>query len=182
MTKQDNKSYTATATALGIDEDNFDVSNEPQQDEEFDQETGKLKEEVEKTREQLMRALAEVENIRRIAKRDIGNAHKYALKPFIESLLPVMDSLEQGMAAVTDNQVVIEGMNLTYKIMLDVLKKYGVEQLDPVGNVFDPEHHEAISIQENAEVEPNTVLHVVQKGYKLNERVIRAARVIVAKK
>jgi molecular chaperone GrpE len=75
-----------------IDEDDFDISQEQQESEELDQETVKLKEEVDKTREQLMRALAEVENIRRIAKRDIGNAHKYALKPFIESLLPVMDS------------------------------------------------------------------------------------------
>jgi molecular chaperone GrpE len=158
-----------------------ETTEEQEEREEIDQETAKLREKIEATEEKWKLALAEVENIRRIAKRDIGNAHKYALKPFIESLLPVLDSLEQGMIAAAEHEAVVEGMNLTYKMMLDVLKKQGAEQVDPIGKPFDPDQHEAITMQESQEVEPNTVLAVVQKGYILNGRVVRAARVVVAK-
>lgn len=180
--EKNKKAYVSAMDALGINDKEFDLSDEKQQLDEIDTETGKLQQEFEHTKDQLMRALAEIENVRRIAKRDIGNAHKYALKPFIESLLPVMDSLEQGMVAAAEHGPVLEGLNLTYKMMLDILKKHGVEQIDPMGKEFDPEHHEAMSVQENGDAKPNTVLAVVQKGYILHGRVVRAARVIVAKR
>ena len=133
--------------------------------------------------EKSVRALAELDNVRRRAEREVANAHKYGLEKLISSLLPVMDSLEQALllAKQGGDAAMQEGLELTMKIFLDVLHKYDVQQLDPVGAVFDPQEHEAMSILESNDMPPNTVLTVFQKGYKLNDRVIRPARVIVAK-
>ncbi len=134
--------------------------------------------------EQVLRAHAEADNIRRRAERDVQNAHKYALEGFVESLLPVLDSLEQGLAqpATSDESKALkEGMELTLKMFIDTLAKKNVEQIDPVGEAFNPELHEAMSMQENADYEPNAVIAVFQKGYLLNGRVVRPARVVVNK-
>ncbi|MDP3562500.1 MAG: nucleotide exchange factor GrpE [Legionellaceae bacterium] len=133
--------------------------------------------------EKATRALAELENVRRRAERDVVNAHKYSLERFVTSLLPVVDSLEQALqlADKETNAAMHEGLELTMKLFLDVLQKNNVEQLDPVGDVFDPQQHEAMSMQALEGAEPNTILVVFQKGYRLNDRVIRPARVIVAK-
>lgn len=133
--------------------------------------------------EKSMRAMAELDNVRRRAERDVANAHKFGQEKIISSLLPVLDSLEQAVQlADTDKDTsMVEGLNLTMKLFLDVLQKQNVIQLDPMGAVFDPQEHEAMSIQELSDVAPNTVVAVFQKGYKLNDRVIRPARVIVAK-
>ncbi len=150
----------------------------------------KLLEEAEKRIEehnnQYMRAQAELQNVRRRAERDIANAHKYALENFIQDLLPVIDSLEKGLEASESHQeeateALKKGVELTLKMMLDVLKKFGVEQIDPIGEPFDPEKHEAMSMQENNDVEANTVTAVFQKGFILNGRLVRAAKVIVSK-
>ncbi|MFY7697521.1 MAG: nucleotide exchange factor GrpE [Legionella sp.] len=133
--------------------------------------------------EKSVRAMAEADNIRRRAERDIENAHRYGLEKLINALLPVVDSLEQALQAAqakADDVVMREGLELTMKLFLDVLKKHQVEQLDPHGQAFDPQQHEAMSMQQSNEAEPNTILAVFQKGYKLNDRVIRPARVIVS--
>lgn len=134
--------------------------------------------------EKSVRLLAELDNVRRRAERDVANAHRYSLEKFAVALLPVIDSMEQALqlAEKSSDQSMHEGIELTMKLFLDVLKKFEIQQIDPMGEVFDPHQHEAISIQETKDADPNTVLHVVQKGYTLSgDRVIRPARVIVSK-
>jgi molecular chaperone GrpE len=133
--------------------------------------------------EKLVRSVAEVENIRRRAERDIANAHRYSLEKFVNNLLPVADSLEQAitLAEKQGDMPLHEGLLLTMKLFLEALGKAEVKQIDPTGAVFDPQQHEAMSIQPSADVQPNTVLTVFQKGYVLNDRVIRPARVVVSK-
>lgn len=133
--------------------------------------------------EKSVRAIAELDNVRRRSERDITNAHRYGLERFVTVLLPVIDSLEQAIALVdaATHGSMHEGMALTMKLFIDALAKFDVRQLDPVGEVFDPNQHEAMSMQEAAGVAANTIIAVFQKGYVLNDRVIRPARVIVAK-
>lgn len=133
--------------------------------------------------EKATRAAAELENVRRRAERDIENAHRFGQNKFITSLLPVVDSIEQALQLVDKNSQVgmVEGLELTLKLMLDALAKQEVKVIDPQGELFDPQEHEAMSIQELPDAVPNSVAVVFQKGYKLNDRVIRPARVIVAK-
>lgn len=133
--------------------------------------------------EKSVRLTAELDNVRRRAEREVSNAHRYGLEKLITALLPVMDSLEQAsqLAALHEDKSMQEGIGLTMKLCLDVLEKFDVEQLDPQGDLFDPQQHEAMSIQPSTVVPNNAVLTVFQKGYRLNDRVIRPARVIVAK-
>lgn len=132
--------------------------------------------------DQATRAMAEVENVRRRAERDVAQAHKYSLEKFVDGLLPVMDSLEQALQLVDEHadQSMHEGLTLTMKLFLSVLEKAQVEQLDPIGVMFNPQEHEAMSMVE-ADAPSSSIITVFQKGYKLNDRVIRPARVIVAK-
>ncbi len=133
--------------------------------------------------DKLMRVTADMDNLRRRSERDVTQAHRYGLEKFINHLLPVVDSLEQAeqLAEKHGDAAMHEGLELTMKLFLDMLQKAQVEQLNPVGEKFNPEIHEAMTMQETEEAAPNTVISVFQKGYKLNDRVIRAARVIVAK-
>ncbi|MDT8404836.1 nucleotide exchange factor GrpE [Sulfuriflexus sp.] len=132
-----------------------------------------------------LRTQAELENLRRRAERDVQNAHKFGLEKFINELLPVIDSMEMGMAAANaeDETVkpLLEGMELTLKMFQSVLEKMGVSVVNPENEVFNPDFHQAMSMQETADVEPNTVLAVMQKGYVLNERLVRPAMVVVSK-
>jgi molecular chaperone GrpE len=135
---------------------------------------------------QLLRANAELENTRRRAKQDVENAHKYALEKFALELLPVKDSLEMGLAAVSAeaNESVTqlkEGTELTLKMLAAAMEKFGISEVDPNGEAFDPAVHQAMSMQESADHAPNTVMAVMQKGYQLNDRLIRPAMVVVAK-
>ncbi len=136
-------------------------------------------------KDQMMRALADAQNARRRAEKDVTNARLFALENFSRDLLPVIDNLERAMESANPDDAAVnaiaEGVELTLKSFKEVLKKYHVEQVDPWSEPFDPEFHQAISIVENKEVEPNTVLNVVQKGYTLNGRLIRAAMVVVSK-
>src|SRR5207247_402113 len=122
--------------------------------------------------EKSVRALAEVDNIRRRTEREVANAHRYALEKFSTSLIPVVDSLEQALHLATQHgdDAMREGMELTTKLMIDTLEKYGVKQISPLGEPFDPQLHEAMSIQPSDSAAPNTVLTVFQKGYVLNDR------------
>ena len=142
------------------------------------------RQEADGLRDAALRAQAEVENMRRRTAREVENAHRFALERFVEDLLPVLDSLEKAVesAAATDNlAAVAEGVELSLKLFLDRLGRSGIEQIDPLGEPFDPARQEAMTLVENPDAAPNSVLEVMQKGYLLNGRLVRAAKVIVAK-
>ena len=153
--------------------------------ESIEQQLERTQETVKDYWDQIMRLKAEMENNRKRAARDVENAHKFALKNFTEALLPVLDSMEMGQqAAEAENaslESIVEGTKLTATMFIQVLEKYGLKQLNPVGEKFDPEQHQAISMIEDESVESNHIISVMQKGYSLNERLVRPAMVIVAK-
>lgn len=132
-----------------------------------------------------LRAQAEIENVRRRAERDLAHAHKFALERFVSELLPVKDSLELGLAASAEKGAttasIAEGVGLTLRMFEQAMEKFGIESIDPAGDPFNPEFHQAMTVQESGTAESGTVLTVVQKGYLLNERLVRPAMVIVAK-
>jgi len=132
-----------------------------------------------------MRLRAEVENNRKRAERDVENAHKYALKGFVEKLLPVIDSMEMGLAAaISENatpESIREGSELTMNMFTQVLERSGLQQINPLGEKFDPERHQAISMVEIKDAESNSVIEVMQIGFLLNDRLIWPAMVVVAK-
>lgn len=132
--------------------------------------------------EKYLRAAAELDNVRKRAARDVENARKFALERFARELLAVCDSLELGIAAgeEADASGLREGMEATLKLLLDTLEQFGIQEVDPQGEPFDPEFHEAMTMQPSAEAEPGSVLTVFQKGYTLNGRLLRPARVVVA--
>jgi molecular chaperone GrpE len=137
-------------------------------------------------RDSVLRAHAEIQNMRRRCEADVEKAHKFALEKFSAELLTVMDNLERALAAVPDaasDQVrgLAEGVELTLKSFLEILGKYNIVQLNPLGEPFDPQMHQAITTVNNPNVVPNTVIDVMQKGYSLHGRVIRPAMVVVAK-
>jgi molecular chaperone GrpE len=132
-----------------------------------------------------LRTQAELENLRRRAERDVQNAHKFGLEKFVNELLPVIDSMEMGMAVANAEDEAVkplfEGMVLTLKMFQSVLEKMGVTAVNPENEAFNPEFHQAMSMQETADAAPNTVLAVMQKGYVLNERLVRPAMVVVSR-
>jgi molecular chaperone GrpE len=134
-------------------------------------------------REQYLRAVAEADNVRKRAQRDIEAANRYGLEKFAAELLPVKDSLVLALenAPRQDPKGVQEGLEATLALLSRALEKLGVTVIDPRGEPFDPERHEAMMTQESATAEPNSVLQVVQPGYELNGRLLRPARVIVAR-
>ena len=133
-----------------------------------------------------LRAQAEIQNIRRRAEQDVEKAHKFALEKFSKELLTVVDNLERGLAAldnaVTDEttQVLVDGVEMTHKEFISTLAKFGVEAVGVVGEAFNPELHQAISMQPAEGIEPNHISVVLQKGYTLQGRVLRPAMVMVA--
>ncbi|MFZ0499428.1 MAG: nucleotide exchange factor GrpE [Steroidobacteraceae bacterium] len=135
--------------------------------------------------EQYLRAVAELDNVRKRAQRDIEAANRYGLEKFAAELLPVRDSLELAVQSAEQAQVDVrslkQGQQATLQLLAKALERLGVTPIDPVGEPFDPSRHEAMLAQESATAKPGTVLQVVQSGYELNGRVIRPARVIVAK-
>ncbi|RMD70309.1 MAG: nucleotide exchange factor GrpE [Gammaproteobacteria bacterium] len=139
---------------------------------------------AESYREEMLRARADLENERRRFQRELENAHKYAIERFVQELLPVKDSLELGLAAALeapDVKKIEEGMELTLKMLHSVMEKFNIEEVNPVGERFDPDLHEAMSTIETTDVEPHTVVTVYQKGYLLNGRLLRPALVVVSK-
>jgi molecular chaperone GrpE len=140
---------------------------------------------LQEQKDSVLRAKAEVENMRRRTEQEIDKARKYALNKFAEELLPVIDNLERAIAAAdAENDVVkpiLEGVEMTHKTFVDVVAKFGLKEINPEGETFNPEQHQAMSIQESADHESNTVMFVMQKGYELNGRVLRPAMVMVSK-
>lgn len=129
-----------------------------------------------------VRAKAEMDNLRRRNTKDVENAHKFGIEKFVNELLPVMDSMHAGLAVEEASaESLREGMELTMNMLHKMMEKLGIEELDPINEKFDPEKHQAMTMQPSADVEPNTVIGVMQKGYRLNERLIRPAMVMVSK-
>ncbi|MDN6180502.1 MAG: nucleotide exchange factor GrpE [Halomonas subglaciescola] len=135
-------------------------------------------------KDQALRTAAEAQNIRRRAEQESEKARKFALEKFVKELLPVVDSLEKALDAMGEDATEAhrEGVSMTLKMQRDVLEKFNVEQVDPHGEPFDPQVHEAMAMVPNPDMEPNTVMEVVQKGYLLNDRLVRPAMVVVSKK
>ena len=145
----------------------------------------RLEEELVTARDDALRAQADAQNVKRRAEQDVEKARKFALESFARELLAVVDNLERALEATAgqDEAVkpVTEGVELTLKSFLDALRKFHVEAVDPQGEPFDPNLHQAMSMVENSEVEPNSVIAVMQKGYTLNGRLLRPAMVMVSK-
>ncbi len=149
----------------------------------LEQELSDAKQQAQDNLDKALRSAAELKNVSQRADREIQKAHLYGIEKFVVSLLPMADSLEQALQLVEkdDQSSMKEGLTLTLKLFNDSLQKQGVEAIDPLGEAFNPEEHEAMAMQAFPDVADNTIAVVFQKGYKLNGRVIRAARVIVAK-
>ncbi len=123
-----------------------------------------------------------MDNLRRRNTKDLENAHKFGIEKFVTELLPVLDSMALGLAVEDASaESLREGMELTMNILQKMMEKLNIEEIDPLNEKFDPEKHQAMTMQPNADVEPNTVIAVMQKGYSLNERLIRPAMVMVSK-
>ncbi len=143
-----------------------------------------LLEQVASAKDQVLRVQAEMQNVRRRAERDVENAHKYALDKFTADLLPVVDNLERALATIDSadeaQKGVSEGLELTLKSFTEVLLRHKIEAIDPAGQPFDADLHQAVSMVPNPDLEPNTVMDVFQKGYTLNGRLVRPAMVVVS--
>lgn len=147
------------------------------------QENQRLEQQVQENLDKALRITAEMDNLRKRTARDMENAHKYALERFAKELLPVADSMERGIdaAAAADAAALREGMELTLKMFFDCLDRFGVRPIEPLGEKFDPEWHEAVSMQDAKDHEAGLVMEVMQKGYELNGRLLRPAMVVVAR-
>lgn len=167
--------------------DEQDVSSEDVSVEELVAQLQSSQEEIEKLKEALLRAEAETQNVRRRAEKDVQAAHKYSQEKLVKELLPVKDNLERALEAGADlddqgpAKAILEGVELTDKSFSDTLVKASVVALNPIGETFDPQKHQAMSMVPSEEVPANTVMTVVQKGYTLNDRLIRPAMVMVSK-
>ncbi|MDI5983576.1 nucleotide exchange factor GrpE [Halomonas sp. M4R5S39] len=141
-----------------------------------------LEQSLAEAKDQALRAAAEAQNVRRRAEQEAEKARKFALERFVKELLPVVDSLEKALEAMGEDATEAhrEGVSMTLKMQHDVLGKFGVEMVEPHGEPFDPQYHEAMAMVPNPELEPNTVMDVMQKGYLLNGRLVRPAMVVVS--
>ena len=171
------------AAAHGVGADDARPAEEPSAS--IEDELAEARRTAQEHQDRALRAQAELENVRRRMARDVENAHKFALERFVSELLPVKDSLELGLAAATEEGAgtarIAEGVELTLRMFEQVMEKFGIESIDPAGDPFNPEFHQAMTMQESDTAASGTVLTVVQKGYLLNERLVRPAMVIVAK-
>lgn len=161
-------------------------SGQEQQEEVSEQEA--LNQQLQDAQEQMLRLQAEMQNVRRRSEIDVEKAHKFALEKFVKELLPVADSLEKAVESTEGQEdagelvtSIRQGVEMTLSLFMASLKKFNVEPINPVGEPFDPQQHEAMSMVPAPDAEPNSVVAVIQKGYLLNGRVIRPAMVMVAK-
>ncbi|MGB1869094.1 MAG: nucleotide exchange factor GrpE [Porticoccaceae bacterium] len=179
------------STEATLDEVNAEIEAELMDDmdaeaaeQEQQSETEQLKAQVATANDQVLRVQAEMQNVRRRAERDVESAHKFALDKFAADLLPVVDNLERALAAIDSadegQKAVAEGLELTLKSFMEVLARHKIEAIDPAGQPFDAELHQAVSMVPNPDLEHNTVMDVFQKGYTLNGRLVRPAMVVVS--
>jgi len=182
MSDQENPAQEAENAELETQDQAIEGTVEPVE-EEISQDDALLTENAQ-LKDDLIRAKADVQNVRRRAEQDVEKAHKFSTEKFARELLSVVDNLERAMASCPDEEIVkpfLEGVEMTQKSFLDTLKKFSVEAIDPEGHPFDPALHQAISMVEAPDAEPNTVLNVVQKGYTNHGRLLRPAMVVVSK-
>jgi molecular chaperone GrpE len=162
---------------------NEEIEQELLQEEQLS-ETEQLQQQVADANDNVLRIQAEMQNMRRRAERDVENAHKFALDKFSADLLPVVDNLERALGAINSDddsqKAIAEGIELTLKSFVDALVRFKIESVDPAGQPFDANLHQAVSMVPNPDMEPNTVMDVFQKGYTLNGRLIRPAMVVVS--
>ncbi|MDO6681375.1 MULTISPECIES: nucleotide exchange factor GrpE [unclassified Oceanobacter] len=140
--------------------------------------------EIADLKEQVLRVQAEMQNVRRRAELDVEKAHKFGLEKFANEMVTVVDNLERGLAAAPEEEAtkaIRDGIEMTLNGFLSALAKFNVDVVDPVGHPFDPEHHQAMTMVESADAEPNSVVAVMQKGYLMNGRLLRPAMVVVSK-
>jgi molecular chaperone GrpE len=164
----------------------LDTQDAPEEGIESEQALEAALDQVQNAKDDLLRVQAEMQNLRRRTEQDIEKAHKYGQEKLSIELLAVMDNLERAQEAASNSEddaikAIREGVDLTVKGFADCFKKFNIETVDPLGEPFDPQLHQAMSMQENTESEPNTVIAVMQKGYTLHGRVIRPAMVMVSK-
>ena len=181
------------ATEANVPTDEETVASESSSDADVltaEQQIAQLTEELQAAKDQALRTAAEAQNQRKRAERDVENAHKYGQEKLISALLPVLDNLDRALDAVAKDsnadqsdsmKSIIEGVELTRKSALDALKRFSVEVLEPYGEPFDPQQHEAMTMVPSDTAEPNSVIDVLQKVYSLNGRLLRAAMVVIAK-
>lgn len=186
--KQETKVESAEDQILDAAEQ-VDVANEDFESE-FDldslqQEVTALRAEVQVEREKALRVAAEAENVRRRAAQEVEKARNFALEKFAGELLAVIDNLERALQAIdredSAQASLAEGIDMTHKGFIQTIEKFGLEVINPEGQPFNPQQHEAMGMQENADLPPNTVMHVMQKGYLLNGRLLRPAMVMVSR-
>jgi molecular chaperone GrpE len=174
------------AAASGAEDAVVDVTEvmdvEPLNIEQLQAELEKAKTEAANNYDQFLRTQAELANQRRRTEKQVEDAHKYAVQKLVESLIPVVDSLEMGVQAQGDIEQIREGMQLTLKQFETVMEKFNIEAVGKPGDVFNPEHHQAMSMQPHPDFDNNTISMVMQKGYLLNGRVVRPAMVMISKK
>lgn len=189
---EQNQPDSQQSTTQGSAADDFGNEQEIKMSKEEKKVVERLQQELEETKvkaeqnwNEYLRACAELENTKRRMQRDIENAHKFAVEKFIVELLPVKDSLEMGLDASKESngniEKLIEGMELTLKMFTDAVNKFGVEVVNPIDQPFNPEFHQAMSMQESNAKPQNTVLAVMQKGYTMHGRLVRPAMVVVSK-
>lgn len=177
-------------------EDNFETVNTDAFDEQSGDEQSQLREALTRLaqaeslilqqKDEVLRVQAEMQNLRRRTEQDVEKAHKYGQERLSTELLAVMDNLERALQVSMDKEddavkALLQGVELTLKSFIDCFSKFGIIQIDPLGEPFDPQLHQAMAMQDNPDVEPNTVTTVMQKGYTLHGRVIRPAMVMVSK-
>ena len=143
----------------------------------------RLRADVDRFRDEMLRARAELDNVRKRAQRDVEAAHKYGVEKLVENLLPVKDSLDLGLSAANsaDLKSLREGMEMTVQLFDTALTRIGVQAIEEAGVRFDPDQHQAMMLEPSVEVEAGAVLRVLQKGYRMSDRLVRPAMVVVAK-
>ena len=163
-----------------------EASDIPAEEESGDPAVAAAEAQIATLRDQLLRAHAEMDNLRRRNQRDVENAHKYGVERLLGEMPALLDSLDKGMESASALEgetaaAVAEGLTLCHKLFLAALARYGVTPVDPRGEPFNPKWHEAIAMVANPDMEPNSVMDVLQRGYLLHDRVLRAAKVVVTK-
>lgn len=197
MSKKEHQVEADTAAEIAAEQEptTLDADNQPETSDEqspeatyiaeLEQQLAAAQESASEEKDRALRAVAEMENVRRRSAQDVEKARKFALEKFANELLPVIDSLERALEHTSQDtdelKALYEGVELTLKSLLNAAEKFGVLVIDPQGEPFDPNKHQAMSMVESDEVAPNAVLAVMMKGYELNGRVLRPAMVMVAK-
>jgi molecular chaperone GrpE len=178
----DKKEKNLTEELDQNEDQDLSKDNANEENQETDSQSNDLLEQIEDLKNQVLYAKAEAENIRRRSYEEADKTRKFAIEGFSQELLSVKDSLEASLGSDNlDNKILIDGVELTLKQLNAVFEKFNIVEINPIGEKFDPNEHQAMSMVESKEQESNTVLSVLQKGYKLNDRVIRPAMVSVVK-